>query len=188
MIHQDEKRDYKLCKASLLDIPFIFHLIQDGSLSGSFSDSNLTSKGYITVFSSLFLDVLHSRRFVKHKTHDIRLLILIHNNENIGFIKITSPFTNENVQVIDLCAIKPEHRNQKHGTQLIRMVIEDSPSGTEIFALCTKYSRAMQRIFKNLKFRRDKKTNNLRLESYRITKPPLTLGASPDTSQFPMSH
>lgn len=170
MISQDEKKDYNLRKASLLDIPFIFHLIQDGSLSGSFSDSNLTSKGYITVFRLLFLDILHSHRFIKHKTDDIRLLILTLNNENIGFIKITSPFTNLNVQIIDLCAIKPEHRNQKHGTQLIRMVIEDFPAETEIFALCTKYSRAMQRVFKNLKFRRDKKTNNFRLESYRFTK------------------
>ena len=92
------------------------------------------------------------------------------NNEDIGFIKISSQFTNVNVQVIALCAIKPEHRNPKYGTQMIRMVIEDYPTGTEIFALCTIYSRAMQRVLKNLKFHRDKKTNNLRLESYRLTK------------------
>lgn len=169
MIDQNENRDFVLRKAGFLDIPFVFFLIQEGSLSGSFTEFYLTSKGYLSVLKSIFVDLLYSRYLVS-QGGNVKLLIFTVNNEDVGFIKLSVLRANNSIQIIDLCAIKPEYRNKKYGTQMIRMVVDKAPQDGVIFALCTKYSRAMQRVLKNLKFHRDKKTNKLCLESYRFTK------------------
>ena len=164
-------KDYKFRKTSLLDIPFIFDLIQDGSQVGSFAEKYLTAKGAVHVLSMLLLDVLAPHRYIEREGYDIKLLIFALNNEDVGFMKIRLRFTDHNIYEIDICAIAPEYRNQKIGSQMIRMFIEDLPSGAEVAAYCTKYSKAMQHIFKMQKFLRDKKTTHLHIECFHFTKP-----------------
>lgn len=163
--------DYKFRKASLLDIPFIFGLIQEDSLNGFLDESLITSKGYIFILVEMFLHVLQPLRIMP-RGGSSKLLIFTLNNEDIGFIKIKSQFTSEHIQVIGLCSIDPDHRNHKHGSQMIRMYIETLPIGTEVIAYCSKYARAMQPVLKTLKFRRDK--NSFPNECYRYTKNPDT--------------
>ena len=158
-------QDYKFRKAGLLDIPFIFELIQEGSLNGVFNESLMTSKGYIFTLFELYLDVLRPLRIMVRK-EDIKLLIFTLNDQSIGFIKIHFQFTGE--QEISLCSITPPHRNHKHGSQMISMYLETLPTGTVVIAYCTKYSRAMQQILKKLKFQRGK--NSSLNECYRFTK------------------
>lgn len=164
-------KDYKFRKASLLDIPFIFDLIQDGSQMGSFAERNLTSKGWVYVLRMLILDVLAPQRYIEHEGYDTKLLIFTLNNEDAGFMKIKPRFTDRNIYEIDICAIAPEYRNQKIGSHMIRMFIEDLASGAEVVVYCTKFSRAMQHILKMLKFQRDKKTTMLHAECFHFTKP-----------------
>ncbi len=163
--------DYKFRKASLLDIPFIFNLIQIGSLNGAFNEFLMTSKGYIFTLRELFLDVLRPLR-IKLRTDDIKLLIFTLNNEDIGFIRIKSQFAGEHTQEISLCSITPEHRNQKHGTQMIRMYIENLPIGTEVIAYCSIYSEVMQHTLKKLKFQKEEKNLPDTDDCYRFTKNP----------------
>ena len=163
-------QDYKFRKAGLLDIPFIFELIQEGSLNGFFNDYLMTSKGYIFTLVELYLDVLRPLRALLRK-EDIKLLIFTLNDQDLGFIKIQFHFTGE--QEICLCAITPPLRNHNHGSQMIRMYLDTLPTGTVVIAYCTKYARAMQYVLKKLKFQRDKKS--FPQECYRYTKNSETL-------------
>ena len=165
-----QNKNYRFRKAGLLDIPLIFDLVQDGSQIGSFAEKFATSKGWVYLLRMLILDVLAPHRFVVDEGYDIKLLIFTLNNEDVGFMKIKSQFTDRYIYEINLCAISQEHRNQKNGSQMIRMFIEDLPSGAEIYAYCTKYSRAMQHIFRMLKFQREKKTTKLHAECFYFTK------------------
>jgi N-acetylglutamate synthase-like GNAT family acetyltransferase len=164
-------KDYKFRKASLLDIPFIFDLIQDGSQVGSFAEKYLTAKGAVQVLSMLILDVLAPHRFIEREGYDIKLLIFALNDEDVGFMKIKPGFADRSIYKIDICAIAPEYRSQKIGSHMIRMFIEDLPSGAEVVMYCTKFSRAMQHILKMLNFQRDKKTTVLHAECFHFTKP-----------------
>ena len=159
--------DYKFRKASLLDIPFIFGLLQEGSLNGFFDESLMTSKGYIFILMEAFLDVLRPLRIMLWR-EDIKLLVFTLNNENIGFIRIKSQFSGEPILEINLCSIAPEHRHHKHGTHMIRMYLETLPIGTQVIVFCSKYARAMQHSLKKLRFRRAK--NSFPNECYRFTK------------------
>lgn len=161
-------KPYSLRKAGLLDISFIFYLIMDGSFEGSFADSFLTSNGYFFALIYLLLAVLRPFRFFKHNEEEGKLFIFTLADEDIGFLKIKHGSQVGHAQVIDLCAIVPEQRNQKHGTQMIRTYLDTLPVGTEVIAYCTKYSRAMQHIFVKQKFIRDK--NSYPLECYRFRK------------------
>jgi hypothetical protein len=159
-------KKYSFRKATLLDIPYIFNLIQDGSFSGSFTQFLMTSKGYYYILRELFPDVLKLSQIFK--TEKTSLFIFTLNNDEIGFLKIKTELGMGNVQIIELCSINPELRNQRHGSQMIHMYIESLPEGTEIIAYCTKYSRAMQHVLVKQKFKRDRKS--FPLECYRYTK------------------
>jgi len=157
---------YKFRKATLLDIPYIFNLIQDGSYRGAFTQFLMTSKGYFFILRGLIPDVL--KVFPAFSKEKSKLFVFTMNNDEIGFLKIKTERGTETVQIIELCAINPELRNQRHGSQLIRMYIESLPEGTEVIAYCTKYSRAMQHVLVKQKFKRDRKS--FPLECYRYTK------------------
>ena len=166
-------RAYKFRKAGVLDTPFIFELIQEGSLNGFFNEYLMTSKGYIFTLLELFLDMLRPLRRMLRK-EDIQILIFTLNDQDIGFIKIQFHLTGE--QGICLCAITPPHRNHKHGSQMIRMYLETLPVDTVVIAYCSKYARTMQCVLRKQKFQRDK--NSFPAECYRYTKNSETLHAS----------
>lgn len=165
------EKDYKFRKANLLDIPFIFEHIQDGSQRGSFSLRFMTSKGWVKLLSMLILDVLAPHRFLAKGGSDVKLLIFTLNKEDVGFMRIKYELTNKEVYEIDLCAIDQERRNQKIGSQMIRMFVEDLPAGADVSAYCTIHSRAMQHILKKMKFKRDKRPSMKHADHYCLTKP-----------------
>lgn len=140
--------------ASLLDIPFIFNLIMDGSLTGAFPAVYATPKGSATLFLMLVRDILHPHRFVDNEMCDTKTFIFTQDNEEIGFMQIGHKGEGQ-PQVIKTCAISQEHRNQHHGSQMIRMYIENLPAATEVIAYCTKFNKAMPRVLKKLGFRRE---------------------------------
>jgi len=161
-------KNYNFRKATVLDIPYIFGLIQEGSLIGSFTNSLMTSKGYRFTLKSLFLDVIPLLRIFVTHTEKTKLNVFSLNNKEIGFIRISQPTNNENVQVIELCAIDPVHRNQNYGATMLQMYLDSLPNGTEVIAHCTKYSRAMQHLLIRKKFLRDK--HCFPLKTFRLVK------------------
>jgi len=160
--------EFQFRKAGVLDIPYIFGLIQEGSLIGSFPNSLMTAKGYAFLFKDLFEDVVPLLRIFHNKTQQAKLYVFCLNNEEIGFIKIGLPTNNENFQEIELCAIDPKHRNQHYGAKMLHMFLEELPNGTKVVAHCSKYSRAMQHILIREKFCRDKRS--FPLECFRLIK------------------
>lgn len=160
--------NYRFHKASVLDIPYIFGLLQEGSLIGSFSNSLMTSAGYRWTLKTLFIAVVPLLQRFSRNTEKINTFIFCLNNDDIGFIAITLPTNNENVQIIELCAIDPAFRNQDHGARMLHKYLESLPNGTEVITHCTKYSRAMQHILIKKKFRRDKRS--FPLETFRLVK------------------
>jgi hypothetical protein len=100
----------------------------------------------------------------KKSNDNSELLIFMHLQKDIGFLKISSkqaPATAQDTKftshyLIDLCAISMEHRNQKHGSNMIAMFLETLPDNTEVLVYCTKYAQAMQHILRRLKFKIDK--------------------------------
>jgi RimJ/RimL family protein N-acetyltransferase len=158
----NEFSDAAIHNASILDIPFIFDLIVHGSLDGSFTDSFLSSKGYIAILVSLFTSVLFFSKLKilksnnKSQADDVQLLVFTHQDDAIGFLQIKT-FREENgniTKLIDKCAIKDEFRGQGLGKNMINLFLATQSSDTKIFAYCNKYAKSMQRIFRHVHFRR----------------------------------
>lgn len=165
-----QNKNYRFRKAGLLDIPFIFDLVQDGSQIGAFAEKFMASKGWGLTLRMLIFGVLTPHRNIKLGGDDTRFLIFTLNNKEVGFMKIISRFTDRYIYEISLCAVAQEYRNQNIGSQMIRMFIADLPSGAEVVACCTTYSRTMQHILKMLEFQREKKTSILHAELFHFTK------------------
>lgn len=138
--------------AGLLDIPFIFDLILEGSFSGSFTDAFLKRKGYFQILI-LLLPSLHWLSWLI-KTRKRELLLFVKQEIPIGFIQIESTVASDGMphRYIMTCAIVPKFRGHRYGREMISLLISQSLPGSEICGRCTKYARAMQRTFKNLHF------------------------------------
>lgn len=161
----------KFRKASLLDVPFIFYLIAEGSVAGSFPAIYTTPKGWTNLFGLLMQDILRPRRFVKNGIAEIKTLIFARGKEEIGFMQIGC-MDGGHIHVIKFCAIAYKHRNQNHGSQMIRMYIGNLPLSTELIAYCTKTNRTMHRLLERLGFRKEKSIFDS--ISYHFTKTQLT--------------
>ncbi|MFJ2989267.1 GNAT family N-acetyltransferase [Collimonas sp. NPDC087041] len=181
--------DTSIHDAGLLDIPFIFDLIVRGSMDGSFTDAFISSSGYFTILSSLFLS---HRFFLKLKSicsrNDERfyhmrkeLLIFSDHGEPIGFLQVINYQDKNNnfYKLIDLCAIKYGLRGQGYGKCMISKFLEMQPPDTEIRAYCNKYAKGMQHIFKKMHFRRTSVGRGLNL---------FTLGKSDAKTLLPLPN
>ncbi|WP_211464422.1 GNAT family N-acetyltransferase [Collimonas silvisoli] len=156
--------DTSIHDASILDIPFIFDLVVRGSLDGAFTDSFLSSTGYIAALLSLFasirffskLQFLWPRNKKHSKDVERELLVCTYQGEPIGFLQIKTFQEKDGsvVKIIDKCAIKYELRGQGHGKNMINLFVAMQPANTKLIAFCNKYAQSMQRIFRRMHFRR----------------------------------
>lgn len=147
--------DYGFRKASLLDVPFIFHLIVEGSETGAFPVTYSTAKGLPTLFAMLMRDILRPRSTLDNGICDTKTLIFTQGGEDVGFLQ-TGCMGDKQSHVIKCCAIAQQHRNQHHGSNMIRMYIESLPAVPEVVAYCTKINKAMPRLLKKLGFHKEK--------------------------------
>ena len=156
------RKDFQFRKAGVLDLPFIFNLIIDGSIDGSFTECLLTSSGTIFLFMYLLLRLL-PLPFVIRKYNKIK--IFKNEQNDLGFLD-SSEEKKLNSQKIELCAIKHVFRNNGVGTLMIQLYLESLPKNIEVQAYCTKYAKTMQHILKKLGFRRSKAVTRHTLEQY----------------------
>ena len=158
--------NFQFRKANLLDLPFIFNLLIDGSREGSFTDRFLTGAGTSSIFTFLFLRLFpFTASWGKFKR--FKILIFIKKQTELGFLIFN---VSGNIQVIEFCAIEHEHRGQKNGTLMIKLFIETIPKNSEIAVYCTKFARPMQRVLKNLGFSRMKSYVGKHLEYFTFKK------------------
>lgn len=150
--------------AGLLDLPFIFDLVLDGSSAGSFSDTYLTRKGYVKILLLLLSSLRIFRWIFRSKQRD--LLLFVKNDVPVGFMQIESSIkpNGDAYRYIMTCAIAPALRGNRYGREMIELLVKRCHANTEICAVCTKYARAMRRTLMGLHFAR--KSIGLGLDAY----------------------
>jgi len=144
----NSQRVYALRKAGILDVPFIYALMLEGSKNGVFNDFYTTNRGQVEIFKILFKDLIAYPGLCGGKYSNREFYIFTMDGLETGFISfqnIRSP-DGQNERNIAECAICEEVRNQKHGWHLINMVIDTASEGTRLSAYCTPYAHAMQAV------------------------------------------
>ena len=141
---------YALREAGLLELPFIYNLILSGSILGVFSDFFISSYGQVKLFKTLFRDLFLFPAIVGGKFSNRDFYIFMMDGRDIGFIAL------EDIKVSDTtverhiteCALIESFRHHKHGSHLIRMVVETASSAARHCAVCTPHAKEMQAILK----------------------------------------
>ena len=163
--------EYVWVEASLLDIPFIFDLMMNGSELGAFSDSFMKGTGGFHLFWSIGRSIFAQSRSPKPfaKSADWHLISL--KTKQLGFMKVETSYAPDGhaIKYIALFALDPKYRKQGHGTSVLKSFVDLQPKGTTMFVCCTKYAKAMQQVCKKLRFIRNAKAR-YGFEEYRLIK------------------
>lgn len=148
---------YRFRKATLLDVPFMYNLMWEGSYEGGFTDGWLSGKGGLAILRILFRDLL-AMPFAGRNTCEAPLLIFMLQQRDIGFIRHAC-YRGKSGQVtvrIDLFAIEKAFQHQRHGSMMLKMFLETQSQASEVVAYCNKYARVMRHMLHRAKFKRDK--------------------------------
>ena len=148
---------YNFRKASVLDIPYIYELVLQGSINGAFTGRHLYPNGYGKLLVQLFGILLKPLR-VDGNSAKVQALVLIeYDGEEIGFLHYTQESkTGANTHMhLEHCIVSSLHRGQGHGNRIVCWVVaQASNNKCMLSAVCSKYSRAMQHILKKNRFKR----------------------------------
>ena len=139
--------------ASLLDVPFIFDLMMDGAMNGSFSNVFIKCKGSPQLLWFILTGIISQKFFPKSSLVQFRWqLVLDATGKEVGFFKTSI----EVAQIfhLELLAIVQNRRNFGIGTAVVRDIISKLSSEAHLHVHCTKYARAMQHILKRNNFSR----------------------------------
>lgn len=155
-------------RAGLLDVPFIFDLMMEGSVAGSFSDRFLAVKTGARKLLWMLLRNIALKSWRTPSTPLAGWFVVRSGQQSVGFIQIFSASEANVGSAIELalCAISPALRDQGYGTAVLRVIIASYPTGTTLTVHCTKYARAMQHILKRLGFIRNPRAG-FGVEQYR---------------------
>ena len=169
MASGDINAGYVLQNASVLDVPFIFELMMEGSQRGAFSDSFLSGTGSLQLFLIIFIGVLLRRAWPRRFGLRASWLIVTIGKEALGFMRVvTLQQTAEQVhKEVSFFALDPRYRGKGHGKKVLQLFIRNLGEGSTVVAYCTKYSRPMQKILKAGGFTRNPKSG-YSVEEYRL--------------------
>jgi hypothetical protein len=145
-----EQNSARFCKAGLLDLPFIFNQIMDGSVEGVYSDLLLARGGNVHLFKLLFVNLLPFGRLLgKRKIYDF--MMFSNGSDEIGFAGMHTD--SKGARVIGFFGIDMQFRGKRNGALMLRTLIESYPANTRIEAYTTKYAAGMQRLLSQAGFR-----------------------------------
>lgn len=148
-------------KAGFLDIPFIFQLLLEGGIAGSFSDRYLIGAGHFKLFMRITDLVAPWPRWLTWKRTVPRapaLQIVRDGDDDVALVQIafnTTAFGDPHATLVML-AVAQKQKNKRYGTQIVQALVRDLPELGMMDVYCTKYARAMHRILYNLHFKRDR--------------------------------
>jgi hypothetical protein len=157
---------YALKPASVLDIPFIFDLMMNGSELYVFGNLYLSGTGAVRLLAAISLGVVIG---LISRNSSERWLILSLKGADIGFVKVTEVVEARATTLISLFAIIPARRNLGHGSRVMRLFAGAQPAGATLLVFCNKQARVMQHTLKKLHFVRNRHSGPL--EEYSLTKP-----------------
>lgn len=153
---------YQLRRARLLDVPFIFNLIQDGSSSGVFSNEYLTPKGCATLFKSLICDnafILNPTKIPISFQQKSSIYLLIENDQDtLGFVQLGSDSICPNKIFIEKFSIAPKFRKQGYGRKMLQSIVELLRTRYSLIAYCTPQAKVMKHLLKTTRFERQKQS------------------------------
>lgn len=151
--------EYARVKASLLDVPFIFDLMMNGSELGAFSDSFMKGTGGFHLFWWIVRGIFAQSRSPKPFANSADWHLISIKNKQIGFMKVITSYApdGDSIKYISLFALAPKYREQGHGTAALKSFVDAQTKGTTIIVHCTKYAKAMQRVLRKLRFIRNAK-------------------------------
>jgi len=166
-------KDYSLRQACLLDAPFIFNLMMNGSEIGAFADRYMVGTGGFNLLLFILYGLFRQINWRCTTGRQSEWMLVFKSESLIGFMKVDNlDFFDEKAEklkLLALFAIAPRYRQQGHVTAVLKMFIDAQPDETKLIVHCTKYARAMQHILKKLRFTRNPKAGK-NLEEYRFTK------------------
>jgi ribosomal protein S18 acetylase RimI-like enzyme len=156
-----------LRKASVLDVPFIFKLMMEGSESGVFSMHFQVGAGGARLLWLVLSGVLNQKWSLTGKPGKFKWQVIVDSHqEEIGFLKVSDNDLSSGIQDLELLAVSPGYRNRGIGTAVLHRLVANQPDGLLLRVHCTKYARAMQHILKKNSFKRTTKTISPGLERY----------------------
>lgn len=164
-----ERHDLQLSykKASILDVPLIFQLIQEGAECGSFADAFVERTGSIKILAFILRSI--ALQYFQSPRLNVRYewLVIASADKEVGFMKLTKGIGDCKTRNLELLAICPANRNSGIGTAVLEQVASEVPNGGQLHVHCTKYARAMQHILKRHLLKRNVKFGVPFLEEYR---------------------
>ena len=109
-------------------------------------------QGYLQILFLLLTSLRSFSWMFRNKKRE--LLLFMSSKVPVGFVQIEWTKTKAGIPCccITICAVAPVYRGNHYGRDMVELLIARTPVGTEIWAYCTKYARAMQHILKNLHF------------------------------------
>ena len=166
---KSSKHELKLTfrRASLLDIPLIFQLMQDGAEYGSFATAYVERTGSVKLLAYILRSItLQHFQSIKLNVH-YEWTVILSADKDVGFLKIRKCGGACKDRTLELLAIVPENHNMGIGTAVLNQLVAEVPIGGELYAHCTKYARAMQHILKKMRLKRNVQFGVPNLEEYR---------------------
>lgn len=159
--------EFSIERASILELPMLFQIIQDGAEAGSFSGAFVERTGSFKLLRTILHGVVFQYfQFFNARSRYEWSVVRLQNGETAGFLK-TSRNVGARIDVnLELLAICSSYRNLGIGSAVLERVLNELPSGARLLVHCTKYSRAMQHILKRHHFRRNVKFGVPQLEEY----------------------
>lgn len=155
-------------RATLLDAPLIFQLIQEGAEAGAFSDAFIERTGSVKllgfILRSVVLQYFQSANVNEKYEWQV---ISLPNGEAVGFLKLTKGVGTCRDRNLELLAVCPAYRNKGIGSAVLEHIVSGVPNGAQLIVHCTKYARTMQHILKRRNLKRNVKFGVPRLEEYR---------------------
>lgn len=154
-------------RASLLDVPLIFQLLQEGAEAGSFSDGFIARTGSTNLLGVVLRGVV--LQYFQSSKLNARYewqVISIPEGVEVGFLKVSNGLGAGKDSNLELLAICVEHRNKGIGSAVLENIQSRVSAGGHLYVHCTKYARAMQHILKRHGLKRNAKFQVPNLEEY----------------------
>ncbi len=148
-----ENEAIRFSKAGLLDLPFVFNQVMDGSIEGVYSERFLAPGGNIHLFKLLFVNLLPFGKLLgKHKIYDF--LIFRKGENEIGYAGLYAEPSG--AQVIGFFGVDKQFRGKRNGARMLRELVRYLPADAKVEAYTTKYATGMQRLLSHAGFRQVK--------------------------------
>ncbi|WP_188701678.1 GNAT family N-acetyltransferase [Silvimonas iriomotensis] len=145
----------ELVAASVLDIPFIFGLLQEGSTTGVFSDRYLSSAGIWRSFRSIALACV--RNAVRRRRVE-GLWLIRGEDADHGFAWVQRTPDEQEVYCIDMISLDQQARGKGLGTAAVMALQQKIGPQASLIALCTPYAKTMRALLRGSGFKRNKQS------------------------------